>query len=34
MTDKTRFVILTILLIASIVLLWFANSAANNVLIR
>jgi hypothetical protein len=32
MSEKTRFVILFVLFIASLALLWAANSAANNVL--
>lgn len=32
MSEKTRFVVLLTLLMASIALLWFANHAATNVL--
>jgi hypothetical protein len=34
MTEKVRFLLLAGLLLASIGLLWFANQAANDVIIR
>jgi hypothetical protein len=34
MSEKTKFVILLGLLIASLALLWFANNAANNVVLH
>lgn len=34
MSDKTRCILLTSLLLASLVLLWLANNAASNVLFQ
>jgi hypothetical protein len=34
MNEKVRFFVLLGLLLASIALLWFANTAANNVVLR
>jgi len=33
MSERTRFILLAILLIASLALLWYANTLANNVAI-
>jgi hypothetical protein len=34
MSEKVRFIILSLLLVASLALLWLANSAANNVILQ